>query len=175
VRYSSSCGESCTSEILALYGPGPGYELSEAGEILNRPEEGFDELVQKPLPSVDPEHVDDVVAAAKRKFLGRHATPSDRLDAIRDLAAALERMRPSVEKVFAEKDARDVYFFMNHFGIRHNRPDQQTKYDKEVIYEWAFYYYLATLHASVRLMEKAGLVAPPASIPESVPDDDLPF
>src|SRR6267142_23180 len=138
------------NDILAHYGPG--YELSEAGEILTKPEPGFEALLQKPLPSVDPEHVDDVVAAARRKFLGRHATPLDRLDAVRDLAAALERMRPQVEKVLTQKDAKDVYYFMNHFAIRHNRPDQQSNYDKEVIYEWAFYIYLATLHASASLL-----------------------
>jgi len=94
------------NELLAAYRSG--YELSENGEVLAKPEEGFEELVAQPLPVVEPKSFDAKVAAARRKFLGRHATSEDRLDAIKDLAAALELIRPEVEKLLTTKDAADA-------------------------------------------------------------------
>jgi len=174
-KFDSKAGQAefraAMNEFLAVYGSG--YELSDKGEVLSKPEEGFEELMARPVASVDPKNFDAQVAAARRKFLSRHATPADRLDAIRDLAAALEFIRPQVEKVLKTKDAADLYQIANRFGIRHNRPDQQTDYDQAIFYEWMFYYYLATIHASVRLMEKEGMVAP--APPAEKPVDDIPF
>ncbi len=159
------------NEFLAVYDSG--YELSDKGEVLAKPEAGFEDLMARPLASVDPKNFDGQVAAARRKFLGRHATSADRLDAIRDLAAALEFIRPEVEKLLTTKDAGDLYQIVNRFGIRHNKADQQTDYDQPIFYEWLFYYYLAAIHASVRLMEKEGKL--PSPLPSNDGFDDIPF
>ena len=42
----------------------------------------------------------------------------------------------------------------NNFGIRHHKVGQRTDYDKPIWYSWLFYYYLATIHAAVRLIDK---------------------
>lgn len=159
------------NELLAAHGSG--YELSEKGEVLKKPEDGFEELVAQPLPSLEPKSFDAKIAAAKRKFLGRHATPEDRLDAIRDLADALEFIRPQVKQLLTAKDAADLFQIVNQFGIRHNKANQQTDYDQPIFYEWLFYYYLAAVHASVRLMAKAGMLPPP--LPSADGDDEIPF
>jgi hypothetical protein len=79
---------------------------------------------------------------------------ADRRDAIRDLADVLEFLRPQVKQVLTSKDERDLFNIANNFGIRHHNEKQKTEYNKPIWYSWMFYYYLATIHASLRLIEE---------------------
>lgn len=141
------------NEIVADYGAG--FELSETGEILTRPEPGLEPLLETPVSSGQPEAVDARVQAAIGKFRRRGASVEDRLDAIRDLAAVLEYLRPEAKRVLESKDESDLFNIANNFAIRHHNKQQATKYDREVWYPWMFYFYLATIHAIVRLLERA--------------------
>ena len=53
-----------------------------------------------------------------------------------------------------KKDENDIFNIANNFGIRHHNKDQQTEYDKAIWYSWIFYYYLATVHAVLRMTNK---------------------
>lgn len=139
--------------LLEAYGPG--YELSAAGEVLALADPGLAPLLDAPLPAADKDKVRVRVEAAQVKFRRHGSTESDRRDAIRDLADVLEFLRPQLDGVLANKDDAALFNIANNFGIRHHNVSQQDTYDKAIWYSWIFYFYLATIHAVVRLIEKA--------------------
>lgn len=140
------------NELLRDYASG--YELSEDGEILNLPEHGFGTLLDASIPARDPEKIEARINAAIHKFRSRHSTSEDRRDAIRDLADVLEYLRPKIKEVLTNKDEADLFNIANNFAIRHHNADQKSDYDKPIWYSWIFYFYLATIHAALRLIEK---------------------
>jgi hypothetical protein len=142
------------NKVLALYGPG--YELSLAGEILFLPETGLEDLVEVPLPEIDPDNISARVEAARNKFRRYKSSTDERRDAIRDLADVLEYLRPQLKDIIISKDESDLFNLANNFGIRHHNSSQKVNYDKPIWYSWMFYYYLATIHAVVRLIERKG-------------------
>src|ERR1041385_3916861 len=133
-----------------------GFELSVDGEILALPDAGFEALMQAALPSSDPENIESRVEAARRRFRRRGASLDERRDAIRDLADVLEYLRPKLKRVVLVKDEADNFNLANNFGVRHHNDMQKVKYDRAIWYSWLFYYYLATIHAVVRLIAKTG-------------------
>lgn len=135
---------------------GAGYHLTEDGEIAELADAGLQRLEDAPLPaSVDQDNVAAKVAEATRRFRRYHASVADRHAAVRTLADVLEYLRPQVKRMLTKKDEADLFELANRYAIRHNNTDQKTNYDKDIWYRWAFYYYLATIHASTRLIDKA--------------------
>ena len=141
------------NEILQDYSDG--FELSPNGEILMKGDAGLDTLFQAALVSSDQENVNARVEAATAKFRRHRSTLEDRYDAVRDLVGVLEYLRPKLRQVIDKKDDGDLFNLANSFGIRHHRDDQKTDYDRAIWYSWMFYYYLATIHAVTRLLEKS--------------------
>jgi len=139
------------NELLADYSEG--YELSADGEILLKGQPGLDGLLHVSLPAIDPDNVNGRVNAAVAKYRRYHSTFDERRDAIRDLADVLEYLRPKLKEVITKKDEDDLFNLANNFGVRHHNEKQKTSYDKAVWYSWMFYYYLATIHAVVRLLK----------------------
>jgi hypothetical protein len=133
-----------------------GYELSKNGEILALPEEGLEILINARLPAYDPDNVEKRVNDAILKFRRYRSSFEDRRDALRDLADVLEFLRPKLKQVLTKADEGDLFNIANNFGIRHHNEDQKTDYDKAIWYSWIFYYYLATIHAALRLIAKSG-------------------
>jgi hypothetical protein len=128
--------------------------LSSDGEILALAERGLENLLQANLPSYDPGNVEDRVAKAILKFRRYRSSFEERKDAIRDLADVLEFLRPKLKIVITKSDENDLFNLANNFGIRHHNDSQKTDYDRAIWLSWMFYYYLATIHASLRLIEK---------------------
>ena len=141
------------NELLAQYGGA--YELSVAGEILGLPEEGMQTLVDAALPQFDPANVEERVAAACLKFRRYRSSLPDRHNAVRELADVLEYLKPSAQGVLQSADESDLFRLANKFGIRHHNSSQKTSYNKPIWYSWMFYYYLATIHAVIRLIHEA--------------------
>jgi hypothetical protein len=137
---------------LAMYDGG--YILTERGEILHLPQIGMSTLIAASLPQRDPENIEARVEKAKDRFLRHHSSLEDRKHALRDLADVLEYLRPQIKAVVSKKDENDLFSIINTFGIRHHNPQQKTNYDTSVWYSWMFYFYLATIHACLRLIEK---------------------
>ena len=52
------------------------------------------------------------------------------------------------------KDEADLFHIANGFAIRHHNTKQKGGYDASIWYAWMFHFYLATYHASVRLIAK---------------------
>ncbi len=138
-----------------------GYELSADGEILTLPDSGLEALLEASLPSIDPDDVEARIEAARQKFRRHRSSLDERRDAIRDLADVLEFLRPKIKGVITSKDENDLFNLANSFGIRHHNEKQKVEYDKAIWYSWMFYYYLATIHAVLRLAAKVKL--PPQS------------
>ena len=95
-----------------------------------------------------------MIQSATRKFRARHSSDDDKRDAVRDLADALEYIRPSVKEVLTRKDESALFEIANNFGIRHHNPRQHTNYDTKIWYRWMFYFYLSTLHAALRMIDR---------------------
>jgi len=131
-----------------------GYELSEKGEILELPEQGLEDLVLANLPLHEPENVEQRVESAILKFRRSRSSLDGKHDAIRDLVDVLEWLRPKIKEVISSKDEDDLFNLANNYSIRHHKDTQKQDYDKAIWYNWMFYYYLATIHACVRLIKK---------------------
>lgn len=131
-----------------------GYELSPEGDVLDLVPAEFDGLVRADLPTDDPKNVVAKVDHATVKFRLHRSSMEDRRDALRELADVLEYLRPKLKAVLDKKDESDLFNIINNFGIRHHSSKQKTNYDKPIWYSWMFYYYLATIHAALRLIEK---------------------
>ena len=140
------------NEILVDYADG--FELSPAGEILTLPNDEFAPLLAARLPHGDMTNVVERVAAAKLKY--RRRAISERKDAVRDLADVLEYLRPEARRALNSKDESELFQIANNFGIRHHNKDQKTDYDESIWLSWMFYHYLASIHACVRLIDRAG-------------------
>ena len=78
----------------------------------------------------------------------------DICEAVRSLADCLEYLRKDIEKVIAKKDDADLFNIANNFGIRHHNDKQKTNYESAIWLSWMFYFYLATIHACIRLINK---------------------
>lgn len=144
--------------ILELYGGG--FELNHLGEVLALADDGLQGLFEAPVPSEDPQNIEARIEEAKRRFRRHRSTPDERRHAIRDLADVLEFLRPQLTTVLTKKDEADLFAIVNRFGIRHHNDKQQVDYDQAIFYSWLFYYYLATLHAALRLIRRASTENP---------------
>jgi hypothetical protein len=140
------------NQLLSVYGSG--YELSAEGEILNPPETGMASLLEAQLPKCDPENIKARVDNAVLKFRRYRSSLEERREAVRELADVLEFLRPKLKDVITSNDESDLFNIANNFGIRHHNQKQKIDYDQSIWLPWMFYYYLATIHSVLRLIEK---------------------
>lgn len=140
-----------TNQLLSKFGDG--YELTTTGEVLAKAPHGMEPLLTTSVPS-DDDNVRERVNGAIRKFRRRSATIEDRRDAVRDLADVLEYLRPKLAKVLTKKDDGTLFEIANNFGVRHHNPAQKTDYDLSIWLSWMFYFYLSTIHAGLRFIDK---------------------
>lgn len=130
-----------------------GYVLTDKGEVLRSADPGTAPLLDAPIPTKDAT-VKARMEAAIHKFRRHGSSIEDRHDAVRTLADACEQLRPQLEKVLKRKDEAELFLIANQFGIRHFNGKQKTDYDQSIWLSWMFYHFLATLHASLRLIDK---------------------
>lgn len=130
-----------------------GYELSEPGEILRSTPDGLAPLLDAELPGLTSDDSDHV-AAAIHKFRSRSSTPTQRRDAVRDLADVLESIRADVKAHLFSEDERAIFEIANKFWIRHNKPGERRKYDHEAWWSWLFYLYLDSIALVTRLRQR---------------------
>ena len=69
------------------------------------------------------------------------------------------RTAPSGAPFSFLKDERELFNLANGFAIRHNTRDQRKDYDDAIWLSWAFYVYLAIIHAVLRLKERESKAA----------------
>lgn len=128
------------------------FELSQNGEVLHKPEAGFENIFNADMPSKD-ENIVERINAATTNYRRHGCSIDDRRQAVRDLADVLEYLRPQVQELLTNKDEKDLFNIANNFGIRHHNDKQKTSYDAAIWLSWMFYYYLATIHVVLRKIE----------------------
>lgn len=111
-------------------------------------------LLDADVPASAPKEVSSKVERAIEQFRKPGSTLEDRREAVRNLADVLEYLRPEAKKALLNKDESDLFALANSFGIRHYKQDQKTGYEPAIWLSWMFYYYLATIHALLRLIER---------------------
>jgi hypothetical protein len=137
--------------LLARYGEG--YELTDKGELMVVAPPGAQHLLQAQLPTRDAT-VTEKVRLAVEKFRRYGSSMDERQSAVRDLADALEWLRPKIKETLLRADEQELFNLANNFGIRHLRQDQKLDYDRAVWLSWMFYHYLATINACLHLIER---------------------
>ncbi|WP_294960389.1 hypothetical protein [Sulfurimonas sp.] len=128
------------------------FELSQNGEVLHKPEEGFEQIFNADVPSKD-SNIVGRINAATTNFRRHGSSLDDRRQAVRDLADVLEYLRPQVQELLTNKDENDLFNIANNFGIRHHNDKQKTTYDAAIWLSWMFYFYLSTIHVVLRKIE----------------------
>lgn len=140
------------NEMLNDYGAG--YELGNNGEIYALLQEEFRPLLGASIPTSDTDNIESKISKAVNKFRRYGSTLDERHEAVRTLADCLEYLRKDLKKVITPKDDGDLFQIANNFGIRHHNDVQKTNYDRAIWLSWMFYFYLATLHAGLRLLAR---------------------
>lgn len=131
------------------------FELSADGEVLRKPEAGFEPIFDADLPSKD-SNVLARVSAAVLRYRRHGSTTDDRRQAVRDLVDVLEYLRPQVKTLLTTADEKDLFNIANNFGVRHHNDKQRTAYDAGIWLSWMFYFYLSTIHVVLRKIEHEG-------------------
>ena len=131
------------------------FELSVGGEVLRKPEAGFEPIFDADLPSKD-SNVLARVSAAVLRYRRHGSTTDDRRQAVRDLVDVLEYLRPQVKTLLTTADEKDLFNIANNFGVRHHNDKQRTAYDAGIWLSWMFYFYLSTIHVVLRKIEHEG-------------------
>lgn len=138
------------NEVLGLYKEK--YVLTDNGEILEQPEEGFEPIFKADIPTSD-RNVAERVSSAILRFRRHGSTIDDRRQAVRDLADVFEYLRPKVKDLISKQDESDLFNIANNFGIRHYNEKQKTDYETNIWLSWMFYFYLSTIHVVLRKIE----------------------
>lgn len=133
------------------------YELSPNGEVLHKPEAGFEPIFDADLPSND-QNVISRISAATLRYRRHGSTLDDRRQAVRDLSDVLEYLRPQVKTLLTTADEKDLFNIANNFGVRHHNDKQRTAYDASIWLSWMFYFYLSTIHVVLRKIGHEGHV-----------------
>lgn len=128
------------------------FELSPNGEVLHKPEAGFENIFNADMPSKD-KNIVERINAAMTNYRRHGSSIDDRRQAVRDLADVLEYLRPKVQELLTSNDEKDLFNIANNFGIRHHNDKQKTSYDAAIWLSWMFYYYLATIHVVLRKID----------------------
>jgi len=162
-KFDRSAGQAELRETLnpLLECYGPGFALSEQGEIMGIAPAGLTHLLDGTPPRTDRTALSRIAGAVAR-FRRGGSSIEDRRQAVRDLADVLELLRPQIKTALLKNDERDLFNLANNFGIRHLNEAQKRDYDPAVWLSWMFYYYLATIYACLHLIERQerGLIPP---------------
>lgn len=134
----------------------PGYEMTADGKVVRLGTDGLQYILNAEIVPYDEENVDRKVRSAINKWRSRHASQEEKREAIRELADVFEWLKKvkGLATVLDGKDESVIFNLANNFGIRHHNPSQKTAYDKDIWFSWIFHFYLATYHASIRLLTK---------------------
>jgi hypothetical protein len=133
----------------------PPYEIDAMGQIIETAPEEFHTLLAAPVPEgTEHDLITSKIDAATSRFRARGASLDDRRHAVRDLAEVLEALRADMKDVMLPKDESELFNIANNFAIRHNNRQQRGDYDRVTWLRWAFYVYLATIHAVLRVRNR---------------------
>jgi hypothetical protein len=143
------------NELLAA--GGIELRLAENGEDIGRLVRSVDDartdLVRQALATPEPD-VAGRVQHAIALFRGRAATTHDKRSAVLTLAGILEERRELIREQIGRNDEGVLFRIANEFAIRHQRRGQQADYDP-IFLDWIFWWYLATVELTDRLLARS--------------------
>lgn len=96
----------------------------------------------------------DRVRHAIALFRARSATEHEKRSAAFVLYLVLEERRPLLKKSLLSKDEGALFQIANEFAVRHQDRKQQGDYDP-IFRDWIFWWYLATIELTDRLINRA--------------------
>lgn len=137
----------------------------DAGRLVEITDEGRADLVQRMVQRED-EGTGDRVRHAIALFRSRSATEHDKRSAVVALALVLEERRALLKAELLSKDEGSLFHVANSFAIRHQDLKQQADYDLAFL-DWIYWWYLATVELTDRLLERGGAAGPPHGEPAS--------
>lgn len=124
----------------------------DAGRLVHVVDEARDDLIERALDTPDPEvagHVGHAIAL----FRSRDATEHDKRSAIYTLHRVLEKRQALLKKELFSKDEDALFHIANKFDLRHSNDKQHADYDP-AFRDWVFWWYLATVELSDRLLAR---------------------
>jgi hypothetical protein len=133
-----------------------GYELGPEGNVQSLGEGGLQHILAADILPFDEANVDSKVRLAISKWKGRRRTIDDMKESVRLMADVFEFLKETndLSSALDSSDASDLFNIANNFAIRHHNPKQKSNYDPFIWYSWIFHFYLATYHASIRIIYK---------------------
>ena len=141
-----------------LESSGDALRLADRGEDVGRLVRMTDdpraELVERALDGAQPEAAARV-AHAVALFRRRDATDQDKRSAIVALAQVLEQRRQLLKASLFSDDEVALFVIANKFDLRHRDEKQHTDYDPAFL-DWVFWWYLATVELTDRLLARQG-------------------
>lgn len=110
----------------------------------------------------------DLVRHAIALYRGRDASEHHKRSATVTLAGVLEERRSLLKAKLMSKDEGALFQIANQFAIRHRRDDQRPDYDPAFL-DWVFWWYLATIELTDRILERQQLRTLEAQAPLAIP------
>jgi hypothetical protein len=126
----------------------------DAGRLVHMVADDRRVLVDRVLHSEDPK-TRDHVRHAIALFRGRTATAQDKRSAVVTLAHVLEHRRKLLKAELLRGDEGALFHIANEFAIRHETERQKADYDPAFL-DWMFWWYLATVELTDRLLARGG-------------------
>jgi len=145
-----------------LTSAGVGLRLADNGEdtgrLIRTVDDGRTDLIHRVLQPQE-RGVAPRIAHAIAQFRGRGATEHDKRSAVLTLAGILEERRDLIKSDVGRKDEGALFTLANEFAVRHQRRGQQGDYDP-VFLDWMFWWYLATVELTDRILARDADVRP---------------
>ncbi|WP_319071827.1 hypothetical protein [Streptomyces europaeiscabiei] len=130
------------------------YELAAEGEDLGRlvavTDDARSALVHRALNDSAPD-ITTRIRHAIALFRGRDTSAESKRSAIVTLAGVLEERRALIKEQVGKPDEGALFEIANRYDLRHRRADQRGDYD-EAFLDWIFWWYLATVELTNRLI-----------------------
>lgn len=143
-------------------------EGEDTGRLVAVTDPGRSDLLAAMATRPDPS-TGEVVAHAIALFRGRDAGEHDKRSAAINLAGVLEERRALLKAELVSKDEGALFEIANRFAIRHRNDMQQADYDPAFL-DWVFWWYLATIELTDRILARQEISQPTAT----AADDDQP-
>lgn len=125
-------------------------EGEDRGRLVASTDEARADLTRRMAARADPS-TGDRVRHAMALFRSRGATEHDKRSACIALAGILEERRDLAKEYLHRKDEGALFHIANGFAIRHQDAKQLGAYDAMFL-DWVFWYYLATVELTDRLL-----------------------
>jgi hypothetical protein len=132
-------------------------EGEDAGRLVAATDPARSELVAAMAKRTDP-GTGDLVRHAIALYRGRDASEHHKRSATVTLAGVLEERRSLLKAELVSKDEGALFQIANQFAIRHRRDDQRPDYDPAFL-DWVFWWYLATIELTDRILDRQQLCA----------------